>query len=94
MIDILVAIYLIAIAITAVLRDSYYFRLTVKLPFVFIYLLFRFILTLISFGKFKLPQIERKTSRRFREIQSLAMQRRHESSVSEKSGWQSARDDK
>ena len=55
--EIIIATYLIVLAASAVLSDSYYFRQVVKFPFLFFYLAFRFFLTLISFGKVKMPQI-------------------------------------
>lgn len=60
--------YLFLIAITAILPDSSYFRKIISFPFQIVYLVVRLLLTTVTFGKVKLPRLQRKAARNLRRM--------------------------
>jgi hypothetical protein len=73
MVEIILAVYLFAIAVSAIFLDSYYFRKVITFPFWFVFLVFKLLLAIVSFGKFKIPLVKRSVSRRWRQAQIEAI---------------------
>jgi hypothetical protein len=73
MAEIILIVYLFAIAFSALFLDSYYFRKVISFPFWFLFLILKLILAIITFGKFKIPLVKRSVSRRWREAQIEAI---------------------
>lgn len=88
MVEIILVVYLFAVAVSAIFLDSYYFRKVIAFPFWFVFLILKLLLAIVSFGKFKVPIVKRSVSRRWRQAQIEAL----DPNIKKRDDWSSGDD--